>query len=382
MIRNEKQQRMFYVKAQIHAEQSVEDLLSSGEVNEAWELSKQLITRKDAGANTYNNHAVIGHMLGYHPQALAAINRARKMAPGDQNIAENFVSIHLNGQLDRENITLSEILRLAKEIHPDVLIKAINVLNGVNLHLQYKDERINIPDFNRRYALTSGPVTYCQDGLATVVESAFMEDERFLEAYQHGKETGSWGREVHWRMHTACWAANHARDLNGDFVECGVYKGGSALTVIEYIDFLSTEKTFWLLDTFEGVSMEMLTEEENRIGIGSTYNHQYENCEQQVREQFRAYPNVEIIKGPVPETLAQVTADEVSYLHIDMNNATPEIAAAEYFWDRLVQGGIMLLDDYAWCTHPIQKREFDKFADRVGVEILSMPTGQGMLIKQ
>jgi len=68
-------------------------------------------------------------------------------------------------------------------------------------------------------------------------------------------------------------------------------------------------------------------------------------------------------------------------LHIDMNCTLPEIAAAEYFWDRLVSGAAMLLDDYGHGGHEEQKYAFDGFAKRKGVEILSLPTGQGLIIK-
>ena len=72
----------------------------------------------------------------------------------------------------------------------------------------------------------------------------------------------------------------------------------------------------------------------------------------------------------------------VCYLSIDMNCVGPEIAAAEFFWDRLVSGAVVLLDDYgAGVWHLAQKRAFDEFARRKGVEILSLPTCQGLLIK-
>jgi O-methyltransferase len=50
----------------------------------------------------------------------------------------------------------------------------------------------------------------------------------------------------------------------------------------------------------------------------------------------------------IPDTLPQVKSDRICYLSIDMNNAAPEIAAAEYFEDRMISGGIIVLDDYGW----------------------------------
>jgi hypothetical protein len=64
-----------------------------------------------------------------------------------------------------------------------------------------------------------------------------------------------------------------------------------------------------------------------------------------------------------------------------MNNVMPEIAAAEYFWDKLVSGAVMVLDDYGFGTHVEQKLGFDAFAARKGVQVLSLPTGQGLIFK-
>ena len=70
-------------------------------------------------------------------------------------------------------------------------------------------------------------------------------------------------------------------------------------------------------------------------------------------------------------------AAKIAFLSIDMNCVEPEIAAAQYFWDRMVPGGAMLLDDYGHPLHINQKRAFDQFAREKGVEILHLPTERG-----
>jgi O-methyltransferase len=71
----------------------------------------------------------------------------------------------------------------------------------------------------------------------------------------------------------------------------------------------------------------------------------------------------------------------VAYLSIDMNIVLPEIAALEFFWDRLVPGAVVMLDDYGWATHRAQKAAFDAFARAHDAMILSVPTGQGIIIR-
>jgi hypothetical protein len=86
-------------------------------------------------------------------------------------------------------------------------------------------------------------------------------------------------------------------------------------------------------------------------------------------------------KTSIPETLERVGAKRIAYVHIDMNCAPPEVAAAHFFLDRLVPGAFMLLDDYAYYGYSQQKVAIDVFAVEKGVDICSLPTGQGLLIK-
>lgn len=83
----------------------------------------------------------------------------------------------------------------------------------------------------------------------------------------------------------------------------------------------------------------------------------------------------------IPETLAVVETEEVAFLHLDLNCAPPEIAAIEHFWPLLVSGAVVLLDDYAYLGYETQKAAMDRFATGVGVEVLSLPTGQGLILK-
>jgi hypothetical protein len=214
-----------------------------------------------------------------------------------------------------------------------------------------------------------GKATYNQDGLATVHNADFMA----------GKATGSWTfGDLHWRAYIVCWVAQRGASLPGDFVECGVNRGGYALSVIQYVNFEKLSKTFYLLDTYEGLVERYISPEEKALGVRVG---EYEPCYEAVVRTFSPYINVEIIKGAVPDTLPLVKTDHIAFLSIDMNSRDPEIAAAECFWDRLVSGAVMVLDDYGWRKHLEQKKAFDEFARKRGVQVLALPTGQGLIFK-
>jgi O-methyltransferase len=227
--------------------------------------------------------------------------------------------------------------------------------------------------------MMSGPVTYNQDGLLSKHNCDFQTDQKFAVAYAKGVATGSWGNEnVQWRAHVVTWAAQNGLRLDGDFVECGVNKGGMATVIHEYTQLHQTSRKFWLLDTYNGLVERQLTEGEKRRGVA---HWDYEECFDLVSRRFELFPNVILVRGEVPGTLPQVTADRVAYLGIDMNCTEPEIAAAIFFWDKMSSGAMMVLDDYGWSDHMEQKLAFDKFAHERAVEILSLPTGQGLIVK-
>jgi O-methyltransferase len=213
----------------------------------------------------------------------------------------------------------------------------------------------------------------------------FLSDPKFVEAYTKGKNTDSWGgADIRWRTHVACWAADSVRELKGDFVECGVNRGGLSRAVMSYVNFNQlSDKRFFLLDTFNGLAPELLTEEETeRLGdkyLGTSY---YTECFDEVQRTFASFENVVLIRGTIPDSLTEVATENVCYLSIDLNCAEPEVAALTFFWDKLVSGAVVLLDDYAWASHEVQKRALDEFARSRSVPILTLPTGQGMIIKR
>jgi hypothetical protein len=220
---------------------------------------------------------------------------------------------------------------------------------------------------------------YDADGFSTVHATPFLDDPRFRRAYAAGVATGSWeGQPVEWRAHVGCWAALQGTLVEGDFVECGVNRGALSATILEFAGKALEGRTFWLLDTFHGLVDECLTPAERAVGIRAG---QYEECYEDVLRTFGRYPNVRVVRGAVPGTLASVTAEKVAYLSIDMNCVMPEIAAAEHFWPRMSPGAVLLLDDYGWSGHEEQRKAFDAFAAARGLVVLALPTGQGVILK-
>jgi hypothetical protein len=216
---------------------------------------------------------------------------------------------------------------------------------------------------------------------------AALFESKFQRAYTRGLNSGHRLHEafgdinIEYRAYVVCWAAAHAAHLSGDFVECGVNTGIYALAICDYLDFNSLDKSFWLFDTYEGVPAAQASERERKLGRGGAENKAYPECYKLVKENFAPYPRVQLVRGLVPDTLTTVNIDRVAFLSLDMNIAHPEVSAIEHFWPKMVSGGAVVLDDYAWRDHEEQHRAMDGFAHSVGVQILTLPTGQGLILK-
>lgn len=237
-------------------------------------------------------------------------------------------------------------------------------------------------NYNEYFVLPKKEITYHQDLLYTFHNADFMKNPLFLESYLLGKSTGSdlLHEDIHWRIHVLCWAAYHAKHLNGDFVDCGVNTGVFSRAVINYIDFNKTGKKYYLLDTFEGLDEKFSSKDEMERNKLMGYEKSGDIYEE-VKKNFSGF-NVEIIKGAVPETLSLVKSEKICFLSIDMNCVQPEVDALEFFWDKMVSGGIIILDDYGYANSTNdQKAAHDQFAKSKKVEILTLPTCQGLLIK-
>jgi hypothetical protein len=229
------------------------------------------------------------------------------------------------------------------------------------------------------------PSAYDQDGLRTVHGHDFVDDRIFAEAYEYALNATKADPVHHgpWRVHIAMWAAKTALRRHGDFVECGTARAFVSTAILKYTNWNETSggRHFYLVDTFEGLVEHLLTDTERAMDVIERHGPRFRNNYPDALRNVSPFKNVELIKGMVPNILSEVPARQVAYLHIDMNSALPEVAALEYFWPKIVLGGVILLDDYTYSGFEPQREALDELATHLGVEIASLPTGQGLLIK-
>lgn len=218
------------------------------------------------------------------------------------------------------------------------------------------------------------------EGLATWLKTPpFVADERFMTLAADDFELAPAGiSNWHWNLLTVLDAARQARDLPGDFVELGVYRGHTTKFVADYLDFAAWDRRWWLYDTFEGVPKDQLDAGRENLtaaayGLAFTF--------EEVQGRFAPYGNIEVVKGRVPEVFAETCPEKIAFIHIDLNNATAEIGALDALYPKLSPGGVIVFDDFCWSSsHAQYKAEMAWFKDR-GLTAFGLPTGQGLHVK-
>jgi hypothetical protein len=220
---------------------------------------------------------------------------------------------------------------------------------------------------------------FAAPGLLTWDKSLpFLDDKRFMDLVDRHSELlpiPNW----HWSLNTVIWAVQQVKDLDGDFLELGVFKGHTTLIVSEYVKFSEWKKNWILFDTFDGIPDDQVDpgwEKSNTSAYKGTYSYE------EVCERFAHIDNVHVIQGVVPEILIDNVPDRIAFIHMDLNNATAEIAALDFLFDRLVSGGIIIFDDFAWTVARKQYEAEKIWFESRDLRILALPTGQGLFVKR
>ena len=172
----------------------------------------------------------------------------------------------------------------------------------------------------------------------------------------------------------------HRRGVPGALVECGVWRGGSVLSMIRRLQQLQAPpRDLFLYDTFEGMTRpsdadtsefheEALTTWEQADGKPwSDVFGEASFSEAAVRELLAGtgYPQdrVHIVVGDVERTIPETVPDDIAILRLDTDWYESTLHEMEHLYGRLARGGVLIVDDYGHWKG--SRRAVDEyFADR------------------
>jgi hypothetical protein len=178
------------------------------------------------------------------------------------------------------------------------------------------------------------------------------------------------------------------RGVPGAFAECGVWRGGSVLTMILVLQELGVDdRDIHLFDTFEGMTAPtehdtsaldppaletwQKAEQSGERAWSELFNGQVFD-EASVREMLAStgYPTerLHFARGPVEETLPGAAPDRLALLRLDTDWYESTRHELEHLWPRLEDGGVLIVDDYGHWEGA--RRAVDEYFDTAAAPVL------------
>lgn len=177
----------------------------------------------------------------------------------------------------------------------------------------------------------------------------------------------------------------------GDFVECGVWKGGSSMiAALAFMEFDSINRKLYLYDTYEGMP-NIGSRDENietspfqfamnlTTGLRGGHAGVFYASLEEVRKNMQStgYPdeNVLLVKGMVEETIPSVAPGQISLLHLDSDLYQSTYHELTHLYPRLTTGGVLIIDDYD--TWKGSRKATDEYFEEHGISMLLTSIGSG-----
>ena len=167
-------------------------------------------------------------------------------------------------------------------------------------------------------------------------------------------------------------------NVQGEFVELGVYKGYTARLIHHY----TPERKLNLFDTFDGFPKKnIITDKEKVNNTVSNRSFKDTSTEYVLKNISPQNDNISIYKGYFPDTIPQEFENKkFAFVHLDADLYEPTLAGLTYFHERMSAGGFILIHDYnAWVG--ARKAVDDFFTSKKEIPI-PMPDSSGSALIQ
>jgi O-methyltransferase len=150
--------------------------------------------------------------------------------------------------------------------------------------------------------------------------------------------------------------------IPGDFIECGVYKGGSAALVMRVATRSRFQRNAWLFDVFQGMPPATSLDGPDAVNWVGNLRSSPEKVSRLLRRVGVDMTRVHIVPGLFQETFPTVRLQQIAFLNIDADWYESVKLCLEKFYDVVAPGGFVSFDDYgAW---PGCRLAVDEFFER------------------
>ncbi len=161
--------------------------------------------------------------------------------------------------------------------------------------------------------------------------------------------------------------------------EVGVYKGGTSYFIASLAESLGLRYRHSCFDTFEGHAAKDINEAVEITHMAGAFS---DTSFESVKAYLAKFKNVDVYKGRFQDTAHHLQNARLHFVHLDMDIYEPTIFALKFFDDKLVSGGVILMDDYGFDTCPGIPKAVKEFAEtHLGYFGIALLTGQYLFVK-
>ena len=158
-----------------------------------------------------------------------------------------------------------------------------------------------------------------------------------------------------------------ARDRPGNVIECGVYRAGTTVLLARLLQRRRMAKKIYALDSFSGFAEEIDDDVHRGQVVAEGRSAFRANSVDYVRRKLAVLgvdDLIEIVPGYFEETLPGIR-DRFCLALIDCDLERSIEFCLEQLWDRVVEGGFIVVDDYTNPGYPGAAIASDRFLQRV-----------------
>lgn len=169
----------------------------------------------------------------------------------------------------------------------------------------------------------------------------------------------------------------------GEVAECGCWRGSSAYQIAYRLKTAGFRNKFFIFDSFEGLS-DFQKEDlaNNAIADPAARKKEFACPLDIVMDNLKEFDFIEYKKGWIPARFNETAGLKFSFIHIDVDLYQPIRDSLEFFYPRMVKGGIIVFDDYGYLSFPGAKKAVDEFLKGKSDFFLPMPYGGAFIIKK
>lgn len=189
----------------------------------------------------------------------------------------------------------------------------------------------------------------------TILHEIWANDPRELEIRRQGRDWPQFAHSMIGRLRMNnlqhCMNAVHDENIEGDFIETGVWRGGACIFMRGFLKVHGIDnRRVWVADSFQGLPEPDVINYPADNGMTLHTVDQLRVSLEQVTENFRKYDLLDeqvcFLKGWFKDTLPTAPIEKIAIARLDGDMYSSTMEGLTNLYPKITKGGFVIIDDY------------------------------------